>query len=201
MAKFTFFFLCLTAFNSIAQTPSLTPDALQISGGISTHGTGDLRGFMVEAAHEHSLSRRFDLNTGLATSLHFNGVDEFGSTTGVQLGTMLNFNFLHPASIAPQKIRIGAGPLVRFEHSTTASNFSRVVVPGFSSSTVFVFNKATDTQVFTVGYQVAIGYLAQVGKKFQLGIKAGFQNDTDGAVITRVGLVFGRYVRMAEFGK
>lgn len=198
LTKIALFTLLLTPFFAFSQADWKTPDALQISGSWSSHGTGDLSGYMVEVAHEHSFSHRFDLTTGLAMTAHFGGVYDFATTSGLQLGTMLNFNLLHPLSVAPQKIRLGVGPIIRFEHSSAASNFTSFIDPNISSRPIYIFNGDVDSQVFTVGYQVALGYLAQVGKKHQLGFKVGFQNDTDGAVITRVGLVFGRYVKFTE---
>jgi hypothetical protein len=198
LTKIALFTLVLTPFFAISQADWKTPDALQISGGWSTHGTGDLNGYMLEIAHEHSFNRRFDLTTGIATTAHYDGVYDFGTTSGIQLSTMLNFNALHLLARAPQKIRLGVGPIVRFEHSSTASNYSSFIDPNISPNPIYIFNGSVDNRVFTVGYQVAVGYLAQISKKHQLGFKVGFQNDTDGAVITRIGLVFGRYVKFTE---
>jgi hypothetical protein len=196
--RIALFFSLLPPLFVISQNASNTPDALQISGSWSTHGTGDLRGYMVEVAHEHSFNRRFDLTTGLAMTSHFGGVYDFATTSGLQLGTMLDFNMLHPLSAAPQKIRLGVGPIFRFEHSSSARNYSSFIDPNISPNPIYIFNGDVDSRVLTVGYQVAVGYLAQVARKYQLGFKIGFQNDTDGAVITRVGLVFGRYVKFTE---
>ena len=47
----------------------------------------------------------------------------------------------------------------------------------------------------TLGYVAELSYTFVTGKNLLLGIKAGFQNDTNGDVITYYGIIIGKKFR------
>ena len=78
---------------SIALAAQETSNSIQLSGGKSWHGTGDLTGIIVDVSYKHQLKKRIDLTSGIATTIHY-GKDK-------------GFNFLLPGG----KLRMGACPL------------------------------------------------------------------------------------------
>ncbi len=213
--KKTLYFLLLSFWSTGAFAQ--TKDALQFTFGRSTHGTGDLKGYALDLSLDHSISRRFDWTNGLTTTVHY-GTDKGGTftiyppneppivtspnpknylrynTTGVQMTSVLNFNVL---AFPRHKLRIGVGPIFRFESSSYPRNWSYEVN---SSDGIprYAFNYEVPVNQFNVGYTFGLSYFVAITKKYQLGIKAFFQDDTDGAVIGQFGFSIGRFLQLSK---
>ena len=192
-------------------------DALQFTISQSTHGTGDLKGFSFDLSYDHSLKRRFDWTNGLTTTIH-SGHDRgeytiffpnqppivvnpdsksflHYTTAGVQLTSILNFNIL---AFPRHKLRIGVGPIFRYESSSYPESWSYTLEATDEAVPVYTFNYQGDTNQFNIGYSFGLSYFAAITKKYQLGIKVFFQNDTDGASITHLGLSIGRFLQLSK---
>jgi hypothetical protein len=174
------------------------PNAVQISGGYSTHGTGDLLGFAVDFSYEHSLSNRFDLTNGITTTVHNDNSSPLpGLTVGVQLTSIFNTN-LNLVSKSPKKIRIGAGAVLRYESTSLPVSYSTFTDPNISPDPIVIISNPNKLNTVAIGYNFGLSFLSQVSHKHQLGIRMSFQSDTNGSAITQVNLIFGRFVRLVE---
>jgi len=178
--------------------------SLQLSFGTSGHGTGDLQGFALDLGYDHVISRRLDFSNGITTTMHsgydypYNGLPErhmlHYTTAGIQLNSMVNFSFI---SLPRHKFRIGGGTVLRYQSTSLPDVYSM----NFNSDPddpTYRFNFYNQPNIFTIGYSFDISYIARVTNKFQLGIKAQFQNDTNGDAITQLSLIVGRYLSCSK---
>ena len=56
----------------------------------------------------------------------------------------------------------------------------------------YIINDHGKQNSFNVGYAAEISYVAMATNKWQIGVKASFQNDTNSDAITAVSLIVGR---------
>ncbi|MCC6724222.1 MAG: hypothetical protein IT258_06890 [Saprospiraceae bacterium] len=214
-----FLLLAFLASSAFAQTK----DALQLTVSRSSHGTGDLLGYSFDLSLDHPISRRFDWTNGLTTTIH-SGKDDgvvftfmlpnqppvvispnprnylHYTTTGVQITSVLNLNIL---ALPRHKLRIGAGPIIRYESSSYPRSWSYTVNADNTSNPdevrpIYTFDYPSKTDQLNVGFTFGLSYYAAITKKFQLGIKAFFQDDMDGAAITHLGLSVGRFLQWSK---
>lgn len=200
---------------AFSQSRQHMPHALQLTAARSFHGTGDLSGMSFDVSYEYSFSRRLDLTNGLTTTIHagkdnktqfiisepnqpdkiFETPDQSllrYTTAGIQLTSVLNFNFI---ALPKHKIRLGCGPVLRYESSSTPKAWGYTFIPAENPLPEYTFNEYGGLHQLSVGYNLGLSYLFQISSHYQMGVKANFQNDTNGSVITNLGLVIGRYMQ------
>jgi hypothetical protein len=215
MKKATLFLL---AFAVLQAAFSQENHALQLSAGRSFHGTGDLPGLSLDVAYDHSFLKRLDLTTGLTTTIH-SGKDrspEFTfilpdqttqtfktpdrgmlryTTAGVQLTSVLNYNFI---ARPRHKLRIGGGPVLRYESSSQPVGWGYTFNPNENELPVYTFGEFGNLHQLSVGYNLGFSYLFKISSRYQTGVRAWFQSDTNGSTITHLSLVFGRYLKFTD---
>lgn len=191
--------------------------ALQFTISQSTHGTGDLKGYSFDLSYDHSMKKRLDWTNGLTTTIH-SGHDSGGftvtlpnqppivvnpetkrflhyTTAGVQLTSVLNFNIL---ALPRHKLRIGAGPVFRYETTSYPESWSYTLESSNEPIPIYTFSYQGNVNQFSIGYNFGLSYYAAITKKFQLGVKAFFQSDTNGAAITHLGMSIGRFIQFSK---
>jgi hypothetical protein len=193
-----FLFFSITLFCQTKQ------DVLQLSAGKSFHGTGDLSGLITEVSLDHYFSKHFDLSNGLTTTIHY-GKDEVYSNsfpslgpvdrsfryniTGIQLTSIVNYNLIN---YKRHKFKLGAGTVLRFQSSSYPDAYGLYFDPRVFPDPFFYFSHNEKQNIFTVGYSFGLTYIAKILPKYELGLKAYFQNDTNSDAITYISIIIGR---------
>jgi putative salt-induced outer membrane protein YdiY len=116
------------------------------------------------------------------------------TTAGIQLNSMVNFSLI---SLPRHKFRIGGGTVLRYQSSSLPDVYG-IYFNNDPDDPTYRFNFYNQQNIFTIGYSFDISYIAKVSNKFQLGIKAQFQNDTNGDAITQLSLIVGRYLTCSK---
>ena len=187
MQKTILFILCILSLTQMAtcQTKDIS---LIGGGGLSFLGTGDMKGYSFFNQVDIQLNKHFYLSPGIQfnnnsqTYLLYDFKLNY-VTTGMNVFTNINYFVLNASR---HRISIGAGPVLRFQ----SSSYPREVWANLESTgerSLFIsYDKLHST---SLGYNVAPSYYYQCTKRFFLGAKFIFQNDTEGDVITS-GLLF-----------
>lgn len=202
--------LALLLFASVSVMGQKGEGVLQLSGGSSWHGTGDVSGFVAEVAYSHNFSRRLNLTTGVTTTIHSGKDNGFNSimpgaspdeslmrftTAGIQLTPVVNFA---PLAIGKHKLYLGGGGLVRYQSTSRPSAYGYYQWPNSFPAPFYSFNNGEDFTNFSVGYTFGPSLIVQAARNYQVGVKAMFQNDTHSDAITYISLIVGRNVRWAK---
>lgn len=179
--------------------------SLLVEGGCSLHGSGDYFGgsgnVSYENTHNKFLSLRYQIgatiNGGSAfgynlTDGFFRSVPMYFVTAGVQTAGLLVF---HATGIHRQSLNIMAGPLLcyqltgspdSYQYFNTLTEYNPLLREGY-----YVIRKI-NPHVFTVGYRFVLESQLINTEKLSFGLQAGFQNDTNGDVLTNLGIVIRR---------
>ena len=182
---------------------------IQLYFSRSFHGTGDLRGVLFTAEYGHPLNRRFDISGNITSTIHWGSFGLFvngpfgnfdGSfrynTAGLQAGSKLGFNILNSSH---HKIKLQGGSFIRFQSSSLPNQYGVTFPPAINyPEPVFTFRHDEKQNIFTIGYVAELSYLFITGKNLLLGAKAGFQNDTNGDVISYYGIFIGKKLKGAK---
>lgn len=202
--------LLLFLFTALPAFAQKGEGALQLSGGKSWHGTGDLSGFMAEVGYSHNFSRHFNLTTGLTTMIHSgkdNGLNSIMpgaspdeslmrfTTASIQLTPVANFA---PLRIGPHKLYLGGGGLVRFQSTSRPGMYLYSQDSNRYPTSFYSFYNREDFTTLSVGYTFGPSLIVQAARNYQVGVKAMFQNDTNSDAITYISLIVGRNVRWAR---
>lgn len=182
----------------------MTDHSIQVSGGYSMHGTGDLPGFVAEVGYDHVFSKRFDWSNALTTTIHSGkdllfaypnspspGADRGlnFTTAGFQLTSMGHFA---PISVRDQKVKLGAGAIFRYQSSSMPNAYGIYSDPRYFPEPFYVIYDPEPGNLFTIGYTFGITWEVRVAPRYAIGLKAMFQNDTNGDALTSLSLLFGR---------
>jgi len=201
---FTLFFLFLSFFAFSQNNPP--KGRFQLGLGYSTHGSGDMDGVSFFTEYGKYTGKRFEYGLNIKSTIHW---DEFNvlvsrpdgtvrdasfrySSAGLQVGPFIGYHLLQAKH---HQLMIQGGAFARFQNSTYPSSYSFYI--DFTTNPprpVFEFWHEEKQNIFTAGYSVDLSYDFITNKKLMLGVKAGFQNDTNGDVITQVCLVVGRKI-------
>lgn len=169
----------------------------------SFHGTGDMQGLGFAAEYGKFIKPKLEWTGNVGANIYhdqFKLLLDYGSgpvdasyrmvTAGLQLGSQL---WLAPLHTATNEVRIGAGPFLRYQSSNAAGGYG-ITFPAATGypEPVFTFRNTEDQTLVTAGYQVSLSYAYTFARRFFIGAKASFQNDTNADVITQYGLRLGR---------
>lgn len=207
MCKYVYLYITcfLVSVNLIPTTASaqLTNHSIQLSAGYSTHGTGDLLGFSTDVGYDHVFNKRFDMTHALTTTIH-SGEDEFSTVpdqwntindrginwtvAGIQITSMGHFA---PISVKDQKLKFGGGVVFRYQSSSLPYAYGYGREP-LDLTPRYLISDPGPGNIFTIGYTFGITWQVKVSSKFEIGLKAMFQNDTNGDAITHMSVIFGR---------
>jgi len=182
---------------------------IQLYFSRSFHGTGDLPGVLFAAEYGHPLHRRFDISGNITSTIHWGSFGLFvntpygnfdGSfrytTAGIQAGGKLGYSFL---DLPHHILKLQGGSFIRFQSSSLPNQYGVTFPPAINyPEPVFTFRHEEKQNIFTLGYVAELSYAFVTGKNMLLGAKAGFQNDTNGDVISYYGISIGKKLRNAK---
>jgi len=208
MSKYLYlYFTCfLVSISLIPKSSSaqLTNHSIQLSAGFSTHGTGDMLGVSTDVGYDHVFNKRFDMTYALTTTIHSSKDEPFNipsgqwqpaedrrinwTVAGIQITSMGHFA---PISVKDQKLKLGGGFILRYQSSSLPYAY------GFGNDPIDLYPRYTISDagpgnIFTIGYTFGITWQVKVSSKFEIGLKAMFQNDTNGDAITHMSVILGR---------
>jgi hypothetical protein len=195
------FFLLIVevAFAQKRQSPN-SEQLLNITIGSSFHGTGDMRGVIMNTEYSKNLKKRIGLSFSLGGTLHDGSIPVFfvaptgqnidGSVRytagGLQLTSHLGYSFIKTTY---HQFQFRAGGLLRYQSSSYYSDVT-ILYPAGSGLPVpvIVFNNTTPQKTFSIGASAQLFYNYTISDKIALGLLAGFQTDTNGDVIRQLSL-------------
>lgn len=184
--------------------------SLQLSIGKSWHGTGDLNGIIVEAAYENYFIKRLSFSNALTTTIHYKRDKGFNdlipnispanrllhfTTAGLQTTSLLHYTILE---LPNHKFRVDGGLILRFQSSTYPEQYRYVQDPNIYEEPFYVIYESGRQNIFSVGYCTGLSYLVNVCSKYQIGLRALFQNDTNADAITQMSITFSRLLNLKK---
>ena len=168
-------------------------ESFRLSLGYSNTGTGDMKGVAMEAAYVIPLANRLDLSAGFGSTVHFqNEISDHVIrmlTAGLQLTPEVQYSF---ASFSPHSFQLIAGGLLRFQTTSIPEIYSTSSPTPMNPYPSYTIDRFGKQNTFSVGYRVGLAYMVNVSQKWETGLKAILQNDTNADVITQLSLVVGR---------
>jgi len=184
-------------------------NSIQVLFARSFHGTGDLPGILFSADYGHFFKKRLEISGNITSTIHWGSfalfvTNQFGTfdesfrygTAGIQAGSKLGYTIV---SIPHHSLKIQAGSFVRFQSSSAPGGYGVTFPPAINyPEPVFTFRQVEKQNIFTIGYLADFSYTFITNKNLLLGTKIGFQNDTNGDVITHYGVFVGRKIRLAK---
>lgn len=172
-----------------------------VEGGYSTHGTGDMLGGAGAVGYEENFARFFSLRAQVGVTLHgrwalgaptltqqYTSGTPYFTTTGVQVAGLAVF---HVTGFTKQYLNVIVGPLVRYQMTSYPDSYGYWTPTPLYPNGFYTFGK-TDAQTVALGYRVVLESQLVQTPKLSFGIQAGFQNDTEGDVLTNLGVVIRR---------
>jgi hypothetical protein len=203
MRHLLLFSLLFLSISSFAQT-KLYNAQVQVGGGYSTHGTGDMRGIAFFTEYSKPVTKRIDWAVNVMTTIHGDaftvivnypgGLKEDRSfrynTAGLQAGPKLSYNIVQAQH---HQLKIQPGGYVRYQNSSYPNMYAfSMNTNGGTSEPSFSFRHQEKQNIVSVGYSLDLCYNFITGKKIMIGLKAGFQNDTNGDAITQIAVSVGK---------
>jgi hypothetical protein len=196
-------FFLLTNLIPKAAAAQLTNHSIQLSAGFSTHGTGDMLGVSADVGYDHVFNKRFDMTHALTTTIHsdqdefptvadqWNIINDRGinwTVAGMQITSMGHFA---PISVKDQKLKFGGGVVFRYQSSSLPYAYGYGREPVDLNPRYIIYDPGPGN-IFTIGYTFGITWQVKLSPKYEIGLKAMFQNDTNGDAITHMSVIFGR---------
>lgn len=207
MKTFLFIFLLIVAKVSFSQK-NKAPNfehLLNISTGSSFHGSGDMRGVIINTEYSKNLKKRIGLSFSLGSTLHDgtyplffvspSGENIDGSirytTGGLQFASHLGYDLIKTNN---HQFQLRVGGLFRYQSSSYFDDLSIFYPAGETGLPVpaIVFNNTTPQRTFAVGASAQLFYNYTINDKFAIGLLAGFQTDSNGDVIRQSCISVGR---------
>lgn len=177
---------------------------LNISIGSSFHGTGDMRGVIVNTGYSKYYKSRIGLSLLLGATLHDKSNPLFytgprgenidGSirytTGGLQFSGLMGYSLIKTTN---HRFEIRAGGLLRYQSSSLANDVTILYPAGSGLPVPVLILRNYDSQrTFTVGASAQLFYNYKISQKLSAGLLAGFQTDTNGDVIRQLSISVGR---------
>ncbi|MBC7947792.1 MAG: hypothetical protein H7Y42_07930 [Chitinophagaceae bacterium] len=189
--------------NSQAQLPTRS---IQVMGGYSGHGSGDLKGIVFGADFLKYKTNRFFLDYNLRGTINY-GEETIivnntitGTTTdasirfttaGVQLGLNAGYSLVRSKR---HEFAVLLGGFGRFQSASNGSDGYSLYGPQATGQpTILVgYDNRTPQNTIAAGAVLQLNYNYTINNKCYIGISPGFQTDTNGDAVTTVALVVGR---------
>lgn len=194
------------AFTLSATAQDLPRNAVQVLGGYSKHGSGDMNGIVFGAEYVRYTSKRFSLNYNFRATIN-DGIDRIietnvsagtvrdasvrFTTAGVQLGTDAGFSFIRTRS---HEALASLGGFVRYQSASNGDDGYALYYPSATGlpMTVVAYNNHTPQETFNAGGILQLRYNYTFNNKIVAGLSAGFQTDSNGDAIQQLGITIGK---------
>jgi hypothetical protein len=197
-----FILLSLTIINTSGQTPN--PIVNTFGFHKSFNGSGDLGGFSINVTKRKHLSKSLDWFYGSSLTFHF-GKDysyEFVSrgfpsnvlnendpmkfyTFGIQGESGITLKLFEKKF----PIHISTGPIIRYQSTSYPTTYGFYYNPTRFPDPFYTI-KEIDPNTLSPGYKVQLEIGLGKVRRSRMYFNSYFQNDTNGDVITGLGLVF-----------
>lgn len=182
--------------------------ALSLGVSYSRHGSGDLNGYLVDIGYEYQLKKRFSFYNNIAFSVHSDdayGYDWIPQPTNpflqskplifVKSGIQTTPTIFYAISDKEfSKFKIGLGPVLRFQESSSPTKYSYNNGQEFNIANYYVI-LGVQPKVFTVGYKFSVDYMFTMNPKNSFSLKAFYQNDTNGDLIVGLGFSYAHRIK------
>jgi len=183
--------------------------AFEFLGGYSTHGSGDMLGITFGGGYKTYLSKRFSLNYNMRAHINssrekiiVNNVLVPGSrqdasvrftTAGVQLGVNAGWSLIRTTQ---HEFMVSVGGFGRYQSASNGSDGYSLYFPATTGQpTVLVgYDNHTPQETITAGYIIQFHYNYTFKNNVFIGLLPGWQNDTNGDIITQVALTVGKRI-------
>jgi hypothetical protein len=198
-----FIFFTLVPFFVVAQN-KFPHRHIQVSGGTSFNGTGDIRGISFNSGYSKYFKKKACLIGEIGGTLHDgewplfftapNGEIIDGSirytTGGIQASAGIGYSAVRTSE---HEVQLRLSSLLRYQSSSYYDDVS-ILYPAATGLTfpVIVFNNKTPQRTFAVGGIGAVAYNYTIKNKITIGLLAGLQTDTNGDTITQLLFSIGR---------
>ncbi len=187
------------------ESPSYNNQAIQLTGGYSLHGSGDMKGIVFGTEYIRYLKKRFSLSYNIKATIN-SGQDELimnnlvtgertdasvrFTTAGVQLGVNAGWSFVKSAR---HDLKISVGPFGRYQSASNGSDGYSVNYPPATGMPAILigYDNRTPQETFAVGGVLQFQYDYTFRNKFYIGITPGFQTDTNGDAIVQLACALG----------
>lgn len=194
-------------YSGILNAQNILPNkAIQVVGGYSRHGSGDMNGIAFGTEYIKYISNRFSLNYNIRASINDGKtliiVDNPAAsartdasvrftTAGVQLGVNGGLSIVRSRR---HEVMISLGGFGRYQSASNGSDGYAMFYPlSTGQPTVLIgYNNRTPQETFSVGGLLQVQYNFTIKNKIYLGILPGFQTDTNGDAIPQLVLAVGR---------
>jgi hypothetical protein len=178
-------------------------DYVGVNVGVSKHGTGDLRGYSVNCNFKKNIRKKASVLFGVDATVHdgelpITYTDVSGApidasyrytTAGLQINARYALSFL---SNSKNNLELRTGPLVRYQSS---SYYDEIVVyyppvSGLPFPVTSLINRSPQRTI-SVGGIAQVCYEYSISKNWVAGLLASMQIDSNGDVISQLGLGIG----------
>lgn len=185
---------------------SLSKRSLQITGGYSKHGSGDMKGIVAGAEYIHAASSKIFLNYNMRSTIN-NGTQEIiindavagttqdasirFTTAGLQLGVDGGYSFLRSRHLA---MSFSLGAFLRYQSASNGSDGYSLYFPAATGLPLVLvgYSNRTPQQTVAFGGLVQFQFDVSLTKNMYVGIVPRFQTDTNGDAIIQFALAVGR---------
>jgi hypothetical protein len=200
---------CVLTCSNMANAQSKYPvHAIQMVGGYSKHGSGDMNGIIFGAEYIKYVNRRVSLNYNFRASIN-DGKDEIivndlltgtrtdasvrFTTAGVQLGVNGGLSFVRTTK---HEFMISLGAFGRYQSASNGTDGYALYQPHLTGQpTVLIgFDNRSPQETFSFGGIFQLHYNYSINNKVFVGLSPGFQTDTNADVIPQVALTIGRHL-------
>lgn len=185
---------------------SLPRHAIQLAGGYSKHGSGDMNGIVFGTEYVSYLSNHFSLNYNLRASIN-SSKDEIiiidnnsgfrkdasvrFTTAGVQLGINGQYSFIRNAK---HEFLVSLGGFGRYQSASNGSDGYSIYYPAATGIpwVLIGYDNSTPQKTFSVGGLFQLQYNFTFNNKVFIGLSPGFQTDSNGDAMPQVVLLIGK---------
>lgn len=187
-----------------ASAQELPRHAVQVLGGYSKHGSGDMNGIVFGAEYLRYYSKRFSVNYNFRSTINdhkhtylvtsTSGTHDASirfTTAGVQLGADAGLSFIRTPM---HEMMISLGGFLRYQSASHGDDGYATYYPSTTGipTVLFSLQNQTPQETFNAGGILQLRYMLTFNRKVVAGLSAGFQTDTKGDAIPQLGLTIGR---------
>jgi hypothetical protein len=192
-----------------AHTQNLPGRILQLAGGYSKHGSGDMNGIVFGTEYSRYTSKKISFNFYFRGSIN-NSIDRLifnntitgtqqdasirYTTAGVQTGINVRNSFIRSQQ---HELLIGLGVFGRYQsasHGTDGYSLYSPAVTGVPTFLIEFYNR-TPQKTYSAGALLQLQYNFTFPGNITIGLAPGFQTDTNGDAILQAVLVLGKRFR------
>lgn len=197
---------CLLVSGALHAQTQLPKSAIQITGGYSHHGSGDMNGIVFGTEYLNYLSKKFALNynfrAGINNStypLHYYdpviGKQRDASvrftTAGVQAGVNVQYSMIRNRK---DQFSVSLGAFGRYQSASNGTDGFSVYNPNTTDIPAILigYDNTSPQKTYAVGGIFQLQYDHAFSNNVFIGLAPGFQTDTNGDAIPQAVIIVGK---------